>query len=214
MHLGHRCDDDDGHDSTHDDKEQSDLVQEWQYPVTENDKRAARPGDEHEGNIDVPWLDDQIGMENGVHLHGHVGRNGDDRGEIEYPSEEIERAGEESEHAAVAGARRYRGPVVYAAGGGDGRRELLICRQTIGYERKQGGYTYLGNRCGDESVVETCNQKLVDHTSRSSIIYRALNTCTLIDIQGDRLIETAMEPPKTTHALSMVRANPQILRSP
>ena len=135
MHLGHSCDDDDGHDSTHDDEEQSNLVQERQYPVAENDKGAARPGDEHESNVDVPWLDDQVGMKNGVHLHCHVGRNGDDRGEIEYPSEEVERAGEESEDAAVAGPRRYRGPVIYAAGRGDGRRKLLKCQQTFGHKR-------------------------------------------------------------------------------
>ena len=125
MHLRHSCDYNDGHDSTHNDKEQSNLIQEWQYPVAKNDKRAARPGYEHESNIDVPWLDDQVGMKNGVHLHCDVGRNGHDRGEIEYPSEEIERAGEESKDAAVTGARSYRGPVIYAAGGGDGRRELL-----------------------------------------------------------------------------------------
>ena len=100
-------------------------------------------------------------MKNGVHLHCHIGRNGHDRGEIEYPSEEVERTGEESKDAAVAGARSYRGPVIYAAGGGDGRRELLKCRQTIGHKRKQGGSTYLGNRCSNESIVEACDQKLI-----------------------------------------------------
>lgn len=72
MHLWHRCNYDDGHDATTDNENQSDLIQEWQYPVPENDKRAAGPCYDDESDVDVPRLDDQVGVEYGVHLYGHV----------------------------------------------------------------------------------------------------------------------------------------------
>ncbi len=68
----------------------------------------------------MPWLDDKVWVEDGVHLHGYVGRNGDDGGEVEYPAEEVEGTGEETEDAAVAGAGGDGGPMVDAAGGRDG----------------------------------------------------------------------------------------------
>ena len=67
-------------------------------------------------------------MEDCVHLHGYIRRDGDDGGEVEYPAKEIEGAGEEAEHTAVARARGHGGPVVDAARGWDGRRELRKCQ--------------------------------------------------------------------------------------
>ena len=124
MHLGHRCDYDDGHDSADDNKEQADLVQQWQQTIPEHYKRAARPGYEDESDVDVPWLDDEVGVEHGVHLHGYIGGNGDNRGEIEYPTEKVKRAGEEAKDAAVAGSGGDGRPVVDTTGGGDRRGEL------------------------------------------------------------------------------------------
>ena len=72
----------------------------------------------------MPWLDDKVWVEYGIHLHGHVGRDGDDGGQIEYPAKEVEGPGEEAENAAIAGTGRHRSPVVDAAGGGDGGGEL------------------------------------------------------------------------------------------
>ena len=130
VHLWHRGDYDDGHDPTDDDKEQSDLVQDGQQAVPEDDKRGAGPGDEDESDVDVPWLDHQVRVVDGVHLHHDVGGDGHDGSEVEHPAEEVERAGEEAEDAAVAGAGRHGGPVVDAAGGGDGGCEL--------HERRHG----------------------------------------------------------------------------
>ena len=63
-------------------------------------------------------------MEDGVHLHEDVSGDGDDGGEVENPAEPVQGAGEEAEDAAVLGAGGYGGPVVDAAGGGDGGCEL------------------------------------------------------------------------------------------
>ena len=74
----------------------------------------------------MPGLDDEVGVKGRVHLNGHVGRDGDDRGEVENPAEEVQEAGEEANHAAVAGTGGYGCPVVDAAGRGDGRRQLEV----------------------------------------------------------------------------------------
>ena len=66
-------------------------------------------------------------MEDCIHLHGYVRRDGDDRGEIEYPAEEVEGAGEEAKDATIARARGHGGPVIDAAGGWNGRCELREC---------------------------------------------------------------------------------------
>lgn len=63
-------------------------------------------------------------MEYCIHLHRYIGRDGDDGGEVEYPAEKVERAGEEAEDAAVTGAGGHGGPMVDATGGGDRRGEL------------------------------------------------------------------------------------------
>ena len=46
-------------------------------------------------------------MEDGIHLYGDIGRNGDDRGEIEDPAEEIEGACKEADTAAIFGTWGY-----------------------------------------------------------------------------------------------------------
>lgn len=52
----------------------------------------------------MPWLDDEVRVEDCVHLHRYVRWDGHDGGEIKYPSEEVEGASEEAEDTAVAGA--------------------------------------------------------------------------------------------------------------
>lgn len=79
---------------------------------------------------------------------------------------------------------------------------------------QDGRWRYLGNRCSDKSIVEACDQKLIENTSRSSIIYQSISTCAFSNTGDNRLMETAIEPPNATQALSMVRAKPQILRRP
>ena len=125
MHLRHRRHDNNCNQPTPDDQKQPNFIQHRQQPVREDDSEGAEPGDEDEGNVDVPGLDDEVGVEDDVHLDGDVGRNGDDRGEVEDPAEEVEGAGEEAEEAAVFGARGYGGPVIDAAGGGNGGGELV-----------------------------------------------------------------------------------------
>lgn len=134
-------------------------------------------------------------MEDCVHLNSYIRGDGDDGGEIEYPAEEVEGAGEEAEDAAVAGARSHGGPVVDTTRGGNRRREFR-------------------DRGGDEAIIEACNQELIKNTSWAAIIYNIISTYDMPEISGHKLIETAIEPPNATHALSMVSANPQILRSP
>ncbi len=70
-------------------------------------------------------------MVNGVHLDRDVGGDGHDGGEIEHPAEEVEGPGEEAEDAAIARAGSHRGPVIDAAGGGNGGCELYEGRQKI-----------------------------------------------------------------------------------
>lgn len=150
MHLRHRCDHDDGHDATANNKNQSDLVQEWQYPVPENDQRAAGPCYDDESDIDVPRLDDQVGMEYGIHLYRHVRGDGHDRGKIEYPAEEIERAGEESKDAAITGAGSYRGPVVDTTGGGNRGGELW----KVGISASVGGKMVDGGTSAIDAAIK------------------------------------------------------------
>lgn len=78
----------------------------------------------------MPWLYDEVWVEYCVHLNCYVGRDGDDGGEVEYPAEKVEGAGEEAEDATIAGAGGHRGPVIDAASGGDGGGELGITEQS------------------------------------------------------------------------------------
>lgn len=77
-----------------------------------------------------------------------------------------------------------------------------------------GLWAYLGDRRSNESIVETCHQEFVDHTRWSTIVYQGVNRGTQAMLGKTVLIETAMEPPKATHALSMVSANPHMLNRP
>lgn len=73
----------------------------------------------------MPGLDDEIRVEDGVELDGDVGADLRDGCKVEEPAEEIDAASKEAEDAAVFDAGGYGGVVVYAAGGGDGRCQLL-----------------------------------------------------------------------------------------
>ena len=105
--LGHSGHDDDGDEAAANDEEKANVIKDWKDSVGEDDDGGGQPGDEYEGNVYVPWLDDEIRVEDGVHLDGDIGRDGDNGCEIEYPAEEVERAGKESYHPAVSGARRH-----------------------------------------------------------------------------------------------------------
>ena len=115
----HSSDNDDSHEPPRDDKEESRLIEPREEAVSEDDDGAAEPGDEDEGDVDVPGLDFKLGVEDGVHLDYNVGGDRDYGGEVEDPAEEVEGAGVEAYDPAVAGAGGYGGPVVDAAGGGD-----------------------------------------------------------------------------------------------
>jgi hypothetical protein len=80
--------------------------------VTEYDKETAAPIDDEERDIDVPRLHDVVGVEDRVHLDSDVGGNGDNRGEVEYPSEEVQRSGEEPQSAPEAGTGSYGCPMI------------------------------------------------------------------------------------------------------
>ena len=72
----------------------------------------------------MPGLDNKVWVEDGVHLDTSIGDDLDDRGKVEDPAEEIQRACEDAKDPAVLGARGDGRPVVNATGRGDGGGEL------------------------------------------------------------------------------------------
>ena len=76
------------------------------------------------------------------------------------------------------------------------------------------GQEHLSNGCCNEAIVEACHQEFIKNSSRAAIICNNISYCILLNNPDHKLIETAIEPPNATHALSIVSANPQILRSP
>lgn len=81
----------------------------------------------------MPGFDYKVWVKDGVHLNDDVGGNGDDRGKVKDPAEEVKGAGEEANHAAIAGTGGHGGPVVDAASRGDCRCQLEV---VSGKERK------------------------------------------------------------------------------
>lgn len=76
---------------------------------------------------------------------------------------------------------------------------------------------YLCDGCPNEAVVEACDKQFVQYARRSAIV------CDFVSItvapwsrSGARDIhmDTVIDPPSATQALSIVSANPQILKSP
>ncbi len=63
MDLRHRRHHDDSNETTTDDEEKTDIVQCGQNSIPEDDDGAAGPGDDEEGDVDVPRLDDEVGVE-------------------------------------------------------------------------------------------------------------------------------------------------------
>ena len=78
MLIGHGSDNDDGDKTTHNDQEKTNLIQCRQSSVGENDDGSTNPGDDEVGDIDVPWLDDEVLMKEGVHLYHDISWDGDD----------------------------------------------------------------------------------------------------------------------------------------
>lgn len=76
----HRRNHDDGYQPANDDQNQSSLLQSRDKPVAEDDKSTAHPRNDQVGDVDHPRLDDEVWMENSIHLHGDVGENLVDRG--------------------------------------------------------------------------------------------------------------------------------------
>lgn len=104
MLFWHGCNDDNSDKPSNNDQEQTDVVQHRQQPVPKDDKRGARPSDEKKRNVDVPWFDDKVRMEDGVHLHRNVGRDRDNGSQVEYPSEKVQPACVEADNPTVTGA--------------------------------------------------------------------------------------------------------------
>ena len=112
MCLRHSCHDDDCNETSNYNQDKPALVEEGKKTIAEDDEGAARPGDYDKGDKDVPGFNCEVRVEDGVHLNDDVGGDGDDRSKVEDPAEEVQEAGEETHHAAVAGAGGHGRPVV------------------------------------------------------------------------------------------------------
>ncbi len=124
MDLRHRRYHDDSDESTTDDEEKTDIVQCGQNSVSEDDDGAAGPGDDEEGDVDVPRLDDEVRVEESVHLDDDIGWDEHYGCEVEDPAEEIQGAGVETEDSTIAWSWCDGCPVVDASGGRYARGEL------------------------------------------------------------------------------------------
>lgn len=88
------------------------------------------------------------------------------------------------------------------------------------YQRKaknmsNEGLTYFRNRRSDEAIVEARDKQLIKDAGWSTIACIACISFTInIDSRLYALIETAIDPPNATQALSIVSARPQILSNP
>lgn len=104
MLCWHGCNNDNCDKPSNNDQEKTNIVQYRQQPVPKYNKRGARPSDDEECNIDVPWCNDKVRMEDGVHLYHDVGRDCDDGRQVEDPSEKVQPACIEADNSAVTGA--------------------------------------------------------------------------------------------------------------
>lgn len=115
MLLWHSGNNDDCHKASDYDQEKAYVVQHRQKTVAEDDERATGPGDQDERDIDVPWLNRQVWVEDGVHLYSYIGRDGDNRSQVKDPAEKVQRAREKANHSAVAGPGGNGRPVIDAS---------------------------------------------------------------------------------------------------
>lgn len=131
--LGRHCrDHDDGDDTADDDEEHAQRLGVWHDAVRKHDDKDAEPGDEDIRDVHLPCVVD-IGvlMVHDVEVHGDVGGDLQEGGEIEHPSVEVDPAGEETEHAAPFRACSDSRPVVYTTGCRDRGGELEECMSRI-----------------------------------------------------------------------------------
>jgi len=115
---------DNGNQAAHQNQEQPQILQVWQDAIGEDDDRDAQPQDQQVRNVDVPRLDYEVRVVDGIQRHRDVGDDLDDGGEVEDPAEEADPACEEAYDATPFWARGEGRPMVDTAGGGDGGGEL------------------------------------------------------------------------------------------
>lgn len=75
VNLGHCRNHNDRYEAAKDDEEQADVIQERQKAVPKYNNGTTEPSDQDEGDIDMPWLNSQIGMKNKIHLYCYVRRD-------------------------------------------------------------------------------------------------------------------------------------------
>lgn len=73
--FGHCRNNNDRDQSARDNQKQSDRLQRREQSVAENDECGAKPSNQDEGDVRVPWLDDEAWMKHRVHLGRNVGRD-------------------------------------------------------------------------------------------------------------------------------------------
>ena len=78
MNFWHCGNNDDSDETTNNDQEETDLIQTWEDSVGKDHDGATEPSNQDKGNIDMPWVDYEIRMEDGVHLNRYIGRDGHD----------------------------------------------------------------------------------------------------------------------------------------
>jgi len=152
----HCCNHDDRHQSAYQDEEQSGLLHPRYDMIPKHAHPGPSPRNPQEGNICMPRLYLKPWVENNVELRRDIRGDADNGGEVEDPAEEVQPAGEETEDAAPARvARGQGGPVVDAAGGGDGGSEF-------------------GDGGGDEGVVEASGEEFVEDAGGTAVYWEVV----------------------------------------
>jgi hypothetical protein len=125
MLLRHGGQHNNGDNSTNDDEKCAGVLGVWHEFVGEHDDAGAEPQDEQVGNVHHPWIGDEAVLPvDGVHAHGDVGRDLQQRREIKHPAIEVKPAREEAKGPSMLLAACDCRPVVNPPGRWNRRRKL------------------------------------------------------------------------------------------
>ena len=150
----HRCHDNNGDEASNNNHKKSKALKVWQKAIPKYRNRYREPANQHQGHVDMPRLDDQVRMVDGVHLNKQFRHDIDNRRKIEHPAKEVQKSSIETNHPAGSRSWRDRCPMIHSTSGrhrGGKLRDEVSIRAKTNSCNEQG--KYLGDRCRNKTIV-------------------------------------------------------------
>lgn len=116
MLWGHCSHHNNRNQTSHENQEKAQILQVWDDPITENDGKDTKPQDQEVSDVDVPWLNHEIGVVDRVKGYSDVGSDLDDCSKVEDPAEEADPTGKETNNTTPLWTRGEGRPMVNTAG--------------------------------------------------------------------------------------------------